>query len=43
MRYFLIDTNDGNVLGNVIIKAATIEEALQIAGNQLPQSDDMGL
>ena len=43
MRYFLIDTNDGNVLGNVIVRANTIEEALQLAGNQLPQSEDMGL
>lgn len=43
MRYFLIDINDGKILGNVIVKANTVEEALQIAGNQLPQSDDMGL
>lgn len=34
MRYFLIDTNDGNVLGNVIVKANTIDEALQIARNE---------
>lgn len=32
---FLIDINDGKILGNVIVKADTIEEALQIAGNQL--------
>ena len=43
MRYFLIDINDGKILGNVIVNADTIEEALQIAGNQLSQSEDMGL
>lgn len=34
MRYFLIDTDDGKNLGNVIIKANTIEEALRIARNE---------
>ena len=31
MRYFLIDINNGKSLGNVIVKATTIEEALRIA------------
>lgn len=31
MRYFLIDTNDGKSLSNVIVRATTIEEALRIA------------
>lgn len=34
MRYFLIDTDDGKNLGNVIVKANTIEEALRIARNE---------
>ena len=31
MRYFLIDIDNGKNLGNVIVKATTIEEALRIA------------
>lgn len=34
MRYFLIDTDDGKSLGNVIVQANTIEEALRIARNE---------
>lgn len=34
MKYFLIDTDDGEILGNVIVKANTIEEALRIARNE---------
>lgn len=34
MRYFLIDTDDGKSLSNVIVKANTIEEALRIARNE---------
>lgn len=34
MKYFLIDTDDGKILGNVIVKANTIEEALRIARNE---------
>lgn len=34
MRYFLIDTDDGKNLGNVIVQANTIEEALRIARNE---------
>jgi|GEM_PF-5674447 len=34
MKYFLIDTDDGKILSNVIVKANTIEEALRIARNE---------
>lgn len=34
MRYFLIDTDDGKSLSNVIVKANTIEEALRIVRNE---------
>lgn len=34
MKYFLIDTDDGEILGNVIVKANTIEEALRIVRNE---------
>lgn len=34
MKYFLIDTDDGEILSNVIVKANTIEEALQIVRNE---------
>lgn len=34
MKYFLIDTDDGEILGNVIVQADTIEEALRIARNE---------
>lgn len=34
MRYFLIDITNGKNLGNVIVCANTIEEALRIANEQ---------
>lgn len=34
MRYFLIDIANGKNLGNVIVRANTIEEALRIANEQ---------